>query len=184
MLKNRYSSMGKSDKKLKSKKSRRILLIAVILVVVGASAGVYFGYVLPHAKKTDTSAGSTDKVTTAYQEKLKQNQDKVTKLVNAGDAQSIDQATQLVNTNVTTAQATGDDRQIVDAQLAKASFMMDIGQAQQSLDTVLLPLNDKYGNNNTYKYDIYGALSRAYREIGDTTKADSYFSQIPSEGWN
>ena len=176
--------MAKSDKKLKSKKSRIILLIVVVIVILGTGTAVYFGYVFPHTKKTDTSAGSTDKPMTAYQEKMKQDQDKVTKLVNAGDAASIDQATKIVDTNVTSAQVSGDDQQIVDASLAKASFMMDIGQAQKALDSVLLPLNDKYGSENIFKYNIYGSLARAYREIGDSTKADTYFNQIPSEGWN
>jgi len=170
----------------KSKKATIIVIVALLVVVLsGAGLALYFQDGTTQTQQVIEIESPTDRSATAvFQEKLKEQQAEVTKLVTAGDQESISKATELVEKSVKTAQSSGDDQQIVDAELAKASFMMDIGQAQDALDTVLLPLEQKYASNEIYKFDIYGVLSRAYREIGNPDKAQGYFDQIPSKGWD
>lgn len=177
--------MSKSDNKRVSKKTKIILLVGVIiLLVVGAGAALYFGYLAPSVKKVTDDQTAATSADTAYNEKLKQKNDQVTALVVAGDQASIQKADDIVNTQVVTAEATGDDRQIVDAQIAKASLMIQTGRAQEAIDSVLTPLDQKYGSNDTYKYLIYASFAYAYRQLENPDKASEYATQIPGQGWN
>lgn len=176
--------MSKFNKTFKSKRVRIILLVGVpILLLAGGVAAFYFGYYVPSMKKLSDAKTTTSSASDTYVKMLKQKNDQVTRLITAGDPASIKQADTVVDAQVTTAQTTGDDRQIVDAGIAKASLFIQTGRAQQAIDTVLTPLDQKYGSNETYKYDIYGSFAYAYRELDNAAKADEYFSKIPGQSW-
>jgi outer membrane lipoprotein-sorting protein len=174
--------MGKSNKKMVSKKLRIILVIVIVLVVLGGGAVAYFGFVAPSMKKATTA--STDVTGTKYQTVLRQKQAQIDTLVASGDKNSVQQATQIANSQVAAATDSGNDAYIVDASIAKATVMIQTGQAQEALDSVLLPLDQKYSSNATYKASIYACIAYAYRELGDATNADKYFSQIPGESFS
>ncbi|MBC7565259.1 hypothetical protein H7100_03475 [Candidatus Saccharibacteria bacterium] len=177
--------MSKSDMKIASKKTKVILLVGVIiLLVVGAGAALYFGYLVPSVKKVTNDKTAATSANNAYNEKLKQKNDQVTALVTAGDETSIKKADDIVNTQVTAAKATGDDQQIVDAELAKASLMIQTGRAQEAIDSVLTPLDQKYGSNESYRYEIYASFAYAYRQLDNPDKANQYATQIPGKGWD
>lgn len=189
MLMYRYLSMGKSDMQFKSKKRRIILLVVIVLVLAGGGAAAYFGYVVPSMKTVDNGSSSSDTSTTgtvavAHQKSVKQTQTKIDTLVQAGGTQSIKQADQIAESEVTAANSSGDDAYIVNAGIAKASLLITTSRAQEALDTVLFPLDKKYGMNETYRYDIYASISWAYRYLENTDKATEYFQKIPGKGWN
>lgn len=165
------------------KKSRKkiIILIVVILVLLVGGAATYAlvtGYFTPKDTDTDTTTK------TGVYETFKRTSVKVDDLVSSGEEQSIKEANQIIEAEVVAADASGDDAYIVDAKLAKASFLINTGKAQEALDSILLPLDEKYGNNDTYKYHIYGQISWAYAELNNPAKADEYYNDIPAQGWD
>jgi hypothetical protein len=185
MLMDRYIFMSKSNKTIKSKKMRIILLVGIpILLLAAGGVAFYFGYYAPSMKRVADDKTATTSAATAYAQGLKQKDDQVTKLVNAGDAASVKQADTIVASQVVAAQASGDDRHIVDAGIAKASLLIQTGRAQEAIDSVLSLLDQKYGSNDAYKYDIDGSFAYAYRELNNTAKADEYFNKIPGQSWD
>ena len=175
--------MRKANKKVKSKKTKIILWAGVtILVFAAAGVGAYVGYFLPMQDARYASNGETTAGT--YKEALRQKQDKVSALIAAGDEQSIVKANEIIESETAAAQDSGDDEYIVDVALTKASLLITTSRAQEAVDTVLQPLLDVYGDNDAYKYDIYGSMSWAYRELDEPMRADEYFSKIPGKGWD
>lgn len=176
--------MSKSSKKVGSKKTKIIVLAIVILVLLaGGAAAAYYFYFGPQKTTTDTSNNS-DTSGTAYKTTFDKAQDKVYDLITSGDKESIDEANQIVEKQVTAADESGNDAYIVDAYIAKSTLLIETGKSQEALDTILIPLSEKYGNNETYKYVIYGNISWAYRELDQPEKADQYYEQIPGQGWD
>jgi len=171
--------MGKSDKKNNSNKRRIILLIVAGLVLVGILAGVFFMYALPRMKSSSTDTSPT--TGTTYRTELHKQQTKINTLVTTGDATSIDQANKIVDDEINAADKSGNDSYIIDAKLTKVTLYVDTNRAQEAIDTILIPLDTKYGSNPTYKYTIYGYFSLAYRALGNQDKATEYFKQIPSK---
>jgi len=171
--------MGKSDKKNSSNKRRIILLIVAGLVLAGVLAGIFFTYVLPRMKSSSTDVVPT--TSTTYRTELHKQQTKINTLVTTGDSTSIDQANKIVDDEITAASKSGNDGYIIDANLTKATLYIDTNRAQEAIDTILIPLDAKYGSNLTYKYTICGYFSLAYRALGNQDKATEYFNQIPSK---
>lgn len=164
---------------------KKVLIIAGVIVVLVGGAAVYAfttGFFTPK-KTTDTSTDTS--VTTRYEQEasFKKKQSQVAKLVDAGDEASIKEADKIAEAESAAAEKSGNDAYIVDAALAQALLFIDTGRAQQALDEILLPLEQKYGNEEAYKYLIYSLISRAYRVLGDTAKAADYYSKIPERGW-
>lgn len=174
--------MGKSNKKTESKKQRIILVIVIALVVLGGGAVAYFGYIAPSIRKT--TVASADMSGTKYQATLQQKQAQINTLVASGDKASVEQAAKIADSQVTTANDSGNDAYIVDASIAKATIMIQTGQARAALDSVLFPLDKKYSSNETYKANIYACIAYAYRQLDDQTNADKYSSQITGESFN
>lgn len=165
---------------------KKILIIAGVIVVLVGGAAVYAfmtGFFTP-AKTADTNTDTP--TTTRYEQEasFKKKQSQVTKLVEAGDEESIKQAEVIAEAETTAAEKSGNDAYIVDAALAQALLFIDTDRAQQALDEILLPLEQKYGTNETYRFLIYAAMSRAYTVLGDTTKATEYYQKIPEKGWD
>ncbi|MEO6109441.1 MAG: hypothetical protein ABIP50_00310 [Candidatus Saccharimonadales bacterium] len=166
---------------------KKIIITAIVVVVLlggGGAYAYYAGYFTAPAK--DTSTGTTDptKTSTTYKKSLNQNQTQVTTLVTAGDEKSIQQATAIVDSQIASADRSGNDSYSVDAYLAKASLYIDTNRSQEAIDTILTPLDQKYGDNESYKYNIYGYFSRAYEVLGNTEKSAEYFNKIPVKGFD
>ena len=183
----------------KSKKLRiSLIVIASLLVLGGAGAAAYhfdlapgFFKLIPglNAKYKDTNgtgddAAKPNSTGTAYKEAFQKNKVKVEDLAEAGDQQSVEQADKIVESEVKSADKSGNDDYIVDANLSKAELLINTGRSQEAIDDVLLPLLEKYGNNEKYKYQIYSLLSWAYRQIGNVSKSEEYYDKIPDQGWN
>jgi hypothetical protein len=159
------------------RRSGRVTIILIILVVLGAAAIAYFVFGIgrpaaPVEKVTDTGVAKITAVPDSVQVD-------VNNLVATGDPKSIQQANQIINAQTTAADKSGDDGYIVDAYLAKADLLFQTNQPQEALDSVLLPLDQKYGNNDTYKYRIDTYIGQAYVALGDTDKANQYYSKVP-----
>jgi flagellar basal body-associated protein FliL len=151
----------------------------IVLLLVGG--GYYY---LTH------TSSSTRKIVTPSQnltpvQKFQQNvQVQVDNLISKGDPASIQKANQIIDAQVSAADKSGDDAYIVSTSLEKATVLINTDQSQTALDTILLPLESKYGNNDTYKYDIFAEMSLAYRSLNNQAKADEYYNKIPGQGWN
>lgn len=168
-----------------AKRKRIILLVGIIsLILIGAAAAFYFFYIVPLNKEAPATQPVASSENDAYNQRLKTKEDQVTKLINAGDDASLNKADEIVNSQVAAAEASGSDREMVDAGIAKASLLIQTERAQEALDTVLMPLEKKYGSNDEYKNEIYASISWAYRVLGDPDTAAEYFNKIPSKGWD
>lgn len=168
---------------------KQVIIIVAVIVIGCIGTVVYFLHFAPLSKSTDesTSTPNTQTTTTAvaaHQQAVTQQQTKIDSLVATGNTQSIAQADQVANSQVATADTSGDDAYIVSANLAKAQLLIDTKRAQEALDSVLLPLDQKYGKNDTYKYQIDSYIGEAYNAIGNADKAQQYYSQIPPLGYN
>lgn len=159
------------------KSHKKIIVIIIVVVLLGGGAAAYYFYVRPLLMGNNaipTNSGNTESV---HKQKVEQDQTKVDSLVTVGDEASIEQAKQIADTQIDAAEKSGDDAYIVDASIQKAGILIQTGQSQEALDTILFPLQKKYEGNATYKRDIYMTISWAYRVMGDETTADSYFNQ-------
>jgi hypothetical protein len=176
-----------ADKKARKKTGRKKIIIIIVLVLIVLGAAIYYGFAsgflgqLINGTKKDVTISKTG---TEYKEVLNKAQDKVYDLIASGDNQSIEEATKIVDDQIAAADKSGNEGYSVDANLAKTTLLVETGRPQQALDEVLIPLEDKYGDNEAYKYSVYAGISWAYRELGDTAKADEYFNKIPGEGWD
>ncbi|MFZ3009435.1 MAG: hypothetical protein WA030_00220 [Candidatus Microsaccharimonas sp.] len=162
-----------------------LIVVGVIVILIGGVAVYAFmtGFFTP----SKTANTSTDTPSTTHYEQeasFKKKQSQVTKLVEAGDEASIKEAEAIAKAETEAAEKSGNDAYIVDAALAQALLFIDTGRAQQALDEILLPLEQKYGTNDTYRFLIYAVISRAYTVLGDTTKATEYYQKIPEKGWD
>jgi hypothetical protein len=158
---------------------KKLLISSVALIAVVSIAALSFVYasdlfkeqadtiVIPESSK-DAASSEAD----------------VAKLIEAGDEKSIQAAGEIIEAQMIVAEKSGDDRAILNAQLAKATLLIETSRAQEAIDSVLLPLEKRYAQSDTYKYEVYGQLSWAYRELGDIATADKYYSNIPAKGWN
>ncbi len=165
---------------------KKVLIISgVIVVLVGGAAAYAFttGFFTP-VKTADISTDTP--TTTRYEQEasFKKKQSQVAKLVDSGDEESIKKADIIAKDETAAAEKSGNDAYIVDAALAQALLFIDTDRAQQALDEILLPLEQKYGTNDTYRFLIYAMISRAYTVVGDTAKAAAYYDKIPEKGWN
>lgn len=162
------------------RKSRKIIIVIVIAVVVLVGGGAAYllatGYFTPAKKDVATDTAAAKVADTNFADQV---QSQVSQLVTTGDTQSIQKASEILDSQTTAADKSGDDAYIVDTHLAKADLLINTNQAQVALDTVLLPLNQQYGNNDTYKDRIATYIGEAYNALGDTDKANQYYSQIP-----
>ncbi len=173
--------------------SRKLIITVSVAAVVilggGAAYAIANGYLTLPGKtttagtgtdaNTSTNGGSTSTTSAADTKFTTQVQTQVNTLVAAGDPTSIKQAGQILDTQVAVASKSGDDDYIVDTNLAKADLLLNTDQPQAALDTILLPLNQQYGNNDTYKYRIDSYLGQAYNALGNTDKANGYYNLIP-----
>lgn len=171
---------------MNSKKPIIITIIAVILLIGGGVTYVVMsGMLNPPVEEVEQEQVKPDLTTgDAYKVQLEEKKVEVESLVAAGDEESIKQAEEIVKTEVKTAQASGNTSYLVDARLAQAVFMIDIGQAQEALDTILLPMEKEYQGNETYIYQIYGTTSYAYKWLDNGAKAEEYLDKIPPQGWD
>ena len=165
---------------------KKILIVAGVIVVLVGGAAVYAfmtGFFTP-PKTSDTSTDT--QTTTRYEQEatFKKKQSQVAKLVDAGDEESIKKAEVIAEAEKAAAEKSGNDAYIVDAALAQALLFIDTDRAQQALDEILLPLEQKYGTNDTYRFLIYAVISRAYTVLGDTAKATEYYQKVPEKGWD
>ncbi len=179
-----------SDKVARKRITRKkTITIIIILIIIGLGTIAYFGvtsgFIAQLMKARDTSpAISKTGAESEYKEAFNQAQDKVYSLIEAGSNESLQEATKIIDSEVAAAEKSGNDGYKVDANLAKTTLLIKTGQVQEALDTVLLPLDQLYGNNDTYKYEIYASIGWAYSELGDVVKADEYFNKIPGKGWD
>lgn len=145
----------------------------------------FFGGAKDSDKSEDSPSTNPDESATAkYLESVAETQDEVFILVEAGDESSIAKADQLVDEEIRKAEESGNETYIVSAYLAKAALLIDTDRAQEALDTILLPFEQKYHDNEDYIYDIYGYISSAYRVLGNTDKEAEYFNKLPEHGWD
>jgi len=171
-----------------------IIAIVVILVIGGGAVATFIGHVGPiatvlgyddkdadkTAEETAAENGTTASGLNPVQEKsVNQTQDKIDTLVASGDPKSIAKADEAAEAQVEAAKESGDDEYIVTAELAKADLLIATARPQEAIDEVLLPLEEKYGNNDTYKHQIDSYLGQAYAAVGNTMKANEYYSRIP-----
>ena len=147
-----------------TKKKIIIAVVAIILVGAGVAGYFYFINVLsqPQFASSDqsntSSSTTTDSIKAEHQESLQDAQQKVDELVTSGDEASIADAEQIIEEQQAVAEQSGDDEYIVNTALTKASLLIETNQAQEALDTVLFPLNEKYGNNDAYKDSINSSI--------------------------
>jgi hypothetical protein len=162
----------------KSRKKIVIIILIVIILGAGAAYGVTSGLFSQLINGT-TKEPIVSKTGTEYKENLTKKQEQVDTLLTTGDQESIQKAQKIADAQVAAAQESNNDGYIVDASIQKAGILIQTGQAQVALDSILFPLNQKYESNTQYKYDIYECMSWAYRVMGDETTADEYFNKIP-----
>lgn len=161
---------------------KKILIAIVILGIIGGgTAYVLIADPFGWKPKTETSPGAPTTGTYKEQAAFTQKQTQVDKLVAAGDKGSVQEADTIMNAETESAAKSQSDAYIVESNLAKASLYINTGRAQKALDEVLSPLLQRYGNNTTYKYDVYGYMSWVYRELGDSKKAEQYYKMIPEK---
>lgn len=132
-------------------------------------------------KEKGTTVTDEDKAT-AYKAELTESQTEVATLVTAGDAKSVKKADEIAESQVAAANQSGNDDYIVYASLTKANLLIDTNRAQEAIDSILLPLLEKYGSNEKYKSDIYSTLSVAYSRLGNTEKSEEYLNQVSGRG--
>lgn len=160
---------------------KKIIIFIVVILLVGGGTAAYYGVTtgfFAPSKNTDSSSTAG----TEYKENFQKVETKVNDLIVSGDEQSIKEAEQLIDSEVSTADASGNEAYIVDAHLAKATLLIETDRAQEAVDSVLSSLDEKYADNDEYKNDIYINLSLAYRELGDDAKADEYLNQAQGRG--
>jgi multidrug efflux pump subunit AcrB len=164
---------------------KKILIAALVLILIlgGVIAYIFVTGQLSQQNDTTGTSGNTNMTGNAYQERLTKVQTEVTDLVAVGDEASIQEADQILNTEIETAKKSGNISYIVDASNAKATLLINTDRAPEALEA-LLALEQQYGDDDDYKYELYGMISWAYREIDDQVKADEYFNKIPSQGWD
>jgi hypothetical protein len=114
---------------------------------------------------------------------LSKSETKVNDLVASGGEASIKQADQIVDADLAAAEKSGNQDYIADANIAKTALLIQTGRAQDALN-ILLSLQNKASNSDTQRYEIYGQISWAYRELDQQDKANEYFNKIPGQGWN
>lgn len=176
-----------------------VSIVAFLLVggVVGAS--VYYGKDFPpygfisgliNKETQDDSTADSDKdpakpvvkgeLSSVNQEAIDKQREEVAALVSAGDASSVKKAEQAVDAGIVSAEKSGDEAYLVEAKLEKALLLIETGRPQEALDTILLPLDQQYGNNETYKYQIYTYIAQAYTALDNQAKSDEYSLKIPA----
>jgi hypothetical protein len=165
-------------------RKKMLIAVVVLLLIVGGVIGYFF--VTGQLFQRNDTTGTPDDIPStgkAYQQRLTKVQTEVTGLVTAGDAGSIEEAEELLDTEVQAAKKSGNVGYVVEASSAKAALLVDTNRAQEGLDA-LLALEQQYGDDDEYKYELYALISWAYREIDDQAKAEEYFNKIPSQGWD
>jgi len=162
---------------------KKAIITGVVIFAFVLGIGIAFAHA--HGYLGGANNGSrVSKTGTEYQDALGKTRDQVDELIQAGDAQSSAQADALIATQVTAADESQNTGYIVESNLAKASLLIRTNRAQQALDDVLLPLEQKYGTDATYKDNIAASISWAYRTVGDSAKAEEYYQKLPKMGWN
>ncbi|MEO6109439.1 MAG: hypothetical protein ABIP50_00300 [Candidatus Saccharimonadales bacterium] len=152
-------------------------IILIVLVVGGATYAYFAGYF--SSTKEDQGTTNIEKSGTAYRDTFNKTQDQVAKLLSADDTQSTQQAIKIIDSQITEADKSGNESYSVDARLAKAILLINTDKPQEAIDTILIPLEAKYGDSDAYKYKIDTHFARAYDVIGDTIKADEYYKKVP-----
>ncbi|MDB5161918.1 MAG: hypothetical protein JWM52_426 [Candidatus Saccharibacteria bacterium] len=171
------------------KLTRKKIIIGVIvaIIVLGGAAFAVVTFVLPAKNTTPTGADTTfakGVPSKANRETLSTSQNKVTKLLAAGDEKSVTAAKAILDAQITEAEKTSDEAFSFEAQIAKAQLLIDTDQPQEAIDTILLPLEKKYGNDDTYKDTVFGNLSNAYYTLGDSDKGSEYYKKLPVKEFN
>lgn len=194
------SSVITSKANLSSFTVLSIGIVVAVLLLGGAAFATFVGHVGPLAGvfgyTKDSSANTTPKTdaqkatdqtaaTTAdHQVAVQQQQTKINTLIAAGDPQSVKQADTVANKQVQAADSSGDDEYIVTAGLAKADLLINTDRVKEAIDSVLMPLLQKYNSNDKYNFRIYSYLGMAYRALGNNDKANSYYDKIPAAEGN
>jgi hypothetical protein len=160
---------------VKSVRKKIIIIIVIVVLVLSGGALTYAfttGYFTPQ-KTTSDSSSSTG---TAYKENFQKAEKKVDDLIASGDEQSLKEAEEIVDSEVSAANESGNDAYIVDANLAKATVLIETGRAQEALDIVLSTLDEKNAssdesNNEDYIVDAYLAKAGLLIESGHPQEA-------------
>jgi hypothetical protein len=130
-------------------------------------------------KNTKTSTSVTIKP--EQQKSLDTTQSNIQSLVATGDTQSLAKADEVAKAEVQAAKDSGNDGYIIMAELARANLLIDTGRAQEALDSILLPLLEKYKTDQDYSNEIYITIGLAYLSLDNTAKAEEYINQ--ADGW-
>lgn len=168
---------------LNRKKVIIIAAAAVVLIVGGTAAYIFMSGQLNQPAENTTEPSKTNTSKKTYQDKLDKAQTEVTDLVAAGDEGSIQAADQIINAQVEAANESGDIAYVVDASSAKASLLIETERAPEALD-LLLALEQQYGDEDEYKYELYAMISYAYKSLDNQAKSEEYLNKIPGEGWD
>lgn len=166
-----------------SRKKVIIIAAAVLVLIAGGIAAYIITSQLNQPVENTNGSKSPNTSGNAYQERLSKVQTEVTDLVAVGDEQSIEEANKILDSEVKTAKDSGNDAYVVEASSAKASLLIETNRAQEALD-LLLALEQEYGNEDAYKYELYGMISYAYRGLDNQAKSDEYLNKIPGRGWD
>jgi len=165
---------------------KKVIIIATaVLVLIAGGVAAYILITGQLNQSVENTSGSKNPNTSgnAYQERLGKVQTEVTDLVAVGDEQSIEEANQILDSEVKTAKDSGNDAYVVEASSAKASLLIETNRAQEALD-LLLALEQQYGAEDAYKYELYGMISYAYKGLDNQAKSDEYLNKIPGGGWD
>lgn len=164
---------------------KKVIITAVVLVLVfgGIFAYLFLTNYFSQQQNTTTEPAKIPSTGNAYQQRLTNVQTEVTDLAAAGDEQSVQKADTIIDTEIKNAKDSGNEAYVVDASSAKATLLIDTDRPQEGLD-LLLALEQQYGDNDEYKYELYALISWAYRELDNTAKADEYYNKIPGRGWD
>jgi len=181
---------------------KAIVIIIIAVVIVGGAVAAFFFY-SASIKKTNDSTNATTAAQkavaatkAAHQTSVEEQQVKINALIGSSSAGTgsgtattqdphvIAQADAIAQAQVDTANQSGDDDYIVSAALAQADLLINTDRAQEAIDSVLLPLEQKYGSNDAYKYQIDSYLGQAYAAVGNTDKANGYYNIIPAAEGN
>lgn len=184
-----------------SKRVKIILIIVAAVLLLGGGATALFwpnvsvfvqdqvidkitGVKQPTAGSGGSTGTASEEARAQYDESVASTKDEINKLIAAGGSRSIERADEIIQEQEQAAQKSGDEEYTFDVAMAKAVLLIDTGRAQEALDDILFPLEQKYSSNEEYKYEIYGNIAWAYRELGNAEKSIEYLNKVPEKGWD